>query len=165
MPTSSGDPICRAIWTSGDGSAMTSGYLLDTNVVSELRKGEHADAGVQAWFEDHVADELWLSALVVGELRRGVELLRRRDHESGERLADWLDTVTRDFGDRILPVTTEVCERWALLNVPDPLPIIDGLLAATALERDLALVTRAVADVERTGVAVVNPFVAPTVTD
>ena len=70
-----------------------------------------------------------------------------------------------DDGDRIIPITTEVCERWATLNVPDPVPVIDGLLAATALERDLVLVTRNTADVERTGVAVVNPFTGPDTAD
>ena len=137
---------------------MSAGFLLDTNVVSELRKGERADAGVRAWFDEHTSDQLWLSVLVVGELRRGVELLRRRDKRAGKRLGDWLATITSEYGDRIIPITTEVCERWAMLNVPDPLPVIDGLLAATALERDLVLVTRNTADVERTGVALVNPF-------
>jgi predicted nucleic acid-binding protein len=140
---------------------MTGGYLLDTNVVSELRKGGRADPHVRAWFEEHLAEQLWLSVLVVGELRRGVELLRRRDAQAGEVLSDWLQMVTTDFGDRILPVTIEVSERWAMLNVPDPLPVIDGLLAATALERDLVLVTRNTGDVVRTGVAVFNPFTRP----
>jgi predicted nucleic acid-binding protein len=137
---------------------MTAGFLLDTNVVSELRRGERADAGVRAWFAQHSTDQLWLSVLVVGELRRGVELLRRRDKRAGTRLGDWLATITSGYGDRIIPITTEVCERWALLNVPDPVPVIDGLLAATALERDLTLVTRNTVDVERTGVALVDPF-------
>lgn len=75
-------------------------------------------------------------------------------------MSDWLVGVTSEYGDRIIPITTEVCERWALLNVPDPLPVIDGLLAATALERDLVFVTRNTVDVERTGVALVNPFEA-----
>lgn len=136
------------------------GFLIDTNVVSELRKGDRADAGVCAWFDGHSSESLWLSALVIGELRRGVELLRRRDTKAGRSLDRWLQTITADFGDRILPVTTEVCERWALLNVPDPLPVIDGLLAATALVHNLVLVTRNTADVERTGVALVNPFAA-----
>jgi predicted nucleic acid-binding protein len=137
---------------------MSAGFLLDTNVVSELRKGARADAGVRAWFDEHTTDQLWLSVLVVGELRRGVELLRRRDKRAGKRLSDWLATITTEYGDRIIPITTAVCERWALLNVPDPVPVIDGLLAATALERDLVLVTRNTVDVERTGVALVNPF-------
>ena len=115
---------------------MSGGFLIDTNVVSELRKGARADAGVRAWFDDHKADQLWLSVLVVGELRRGVELLRRRDEHAGARLSDWLDSVTHDFDDRIIPITIEVAERWAVLNVPDPAPVVDGLLAATALERD-----------------------------
>jgi predicted nucleic acid-binding protein len=137
---------------------MSGGFLIDTNVVSELRKGKRADAGVRAWFDEHKADQLWLSVLVVGELRRGVELLRRRDERAGTRLSDWLDTVTHDFDDRIIPITIEVAERWATLNVPDPVPVVDGLLAATALERDLVLVTRNTADIERTGVAAVSPF-------
>ena len=137
---------------------MTDDYLLDTNVVSELRKGDRADAGVQRWFIEHATDQLWLSVLVVGELRRGVELRRRRDPQAGDSLSDWLQTVTGQFDDRILPITTEVCERWARLSVPDPLPVIDGLLAATALEHNLVLVTRNTSDVERTGVALENPF-------
>ena len=144
---------------------MTGGYLLDTNVVSELRKGTRADPHVRAWFEEHVAEQLWLSVVVVGELRRGVELLRRRDAQAGAVLSDWLHTVTTGFGDRILPVTIEVSERWSMLNVPDPLPVIDGLLVATAIESDLVLVTRNTADVARTGVAVVNPFARPDTTD
>jgi toxin FitB len=143
---------------------MSAGFLLDTNVVSELRKGNRADARVRAWFEAHTTDELWLSVLVVGELRRGAELLRRRDKKAGERLSDWLDTTTTDVDDRIIPITAAVCKRWAMLNVPDPVPVIDGLLAATALERNLVLVTRNTADVERTGVALVNPFAGPDAT-
>lgn len=138
---------------------MSSGYLIDTNVLSELRKGSRADAGVLAWFDEHEADQLWLSVLVIGELRRGVELVRRRDKRAAKRLSEWLDTITADFDDRIIPITTDVCERWAVLNVPDPIPVIDGLLAATAIERNLVLVTRNTADVERTGVTAVNPFV------
>ena len=136
------------------------GYLLDTNVVSELRKGERTDPGVRRWFEEHEGDQLWLSVLVVGELRRGVELLRRRDPDAGDVLGAWLDEVTSDFGDRLLPITPAICDRWGRLNVPDPLPVIDGLLAATALEHDLVFVTRNTADVDRTGVRCENPFSA-----
>jgi predicted nucleic acid-binding protein len=101
---------------------MSAGFLLDTNVVSELRKGARADARVRAWFDEHATDQLWLSVLVIGELRRGVELLRRRDKRAGKRLSDWLATITTEYGDCIIPITTEVYERWALLNVPDPSP-------------------------------------------
>jgi len=133
-------------------------FLLDTNVVSELRKGERAHPGVQAWFDTHAAHELWLSVLVVGELWRGVELVQRRDSASAKVLSAWLEGLTRDYRDRILPITTGVAKRWAELTVPDAVPVIDGLLAATAIEHDLVLVTRNVADVERTGVAWQNPF-------
>jgi toxin FitB len=136
------------------------GFLLDTNVISELRKGVRADVGVQRWFVDHAAAELWLSVLVVGELRRGVELVQRRDEASGEVLSFWLDSVIADYGDRIIPVTIAVAERWATLSVPNPVAVIDGLLAATAMEFGLTLVTRNTSDVERTGVALVNPFAA-----
>jgi toxin FitB len=134
------------------------GYLLDTNVVSELRKRERADQHVRRWFAEHEGDEFWLSVLVVGELRRGVELVRRRDAPGARRLARWLDQTTSDFGDRILPITFEISQRWALISVPDPIPVIDGLLAATALEHDLTLVTRNVTDVVRSGANIVNPF-------
>lgn len=137
---------------------MPAGYLLDTNVVLELRKGEQTDPGVRGWFDQHADDALWLSVLVVGELQRGCELLRRRDQRAGDALLAWLETITIDFADRILPVTTGVAKRWTELNVPDPMPLVDGLLAATAIEHDLTLVTRNTPDVERTGVPVENPF-------
>ena len=136
------------------------GFLLDTNVVSELRKRERADANVLRWLDEHAESELWLSVLVVGELRRGVELIARRDKKTASKLRDWLDATVKDYADRILPIDVEICERWALLSVPDPVPVVDGLLAATAIEHDLTLVTRNIADVARTGVPVVNPFVA-----
>jgi toxin FitB len=100
----------------------------------------------------------WLSALVVGELRRGVELIARRDAEAASLLRTWLDTTVKDYVDRILPVTVAISERWALLSVPNRVPVVDGLLAATALEHDLALATRNVADIRPTGARVVNPF-------
>lgn len=134
------------------------GYLLDTNVISELRKRGRADAGVRRWFDDHDGDELWLSVLVIGELRRGVELVHRRDERAGAALRGWLYNTVEDFGDRILPITTAIAQRWALLSVPDPVPVIDGLLAATAIEHRLTLVTRNLSDVETSGVDVVDPF-------
>lgn len=134
------------------------GFLLDTNVVSALRKRDPANKAVVDWFAGHRDDEFWLSALVVGELRRGVELVARRDVDASRVLREWLASVVDDFDDRILPVTTAIAQRWAVLSTPDPLPVIDGLLAATALEHGLTLVTRNVADVARTGVPWVNPF-------
>lgn len=133
-------------------------YLIDTNVISELRKRDRADAQVRTWFDEHRDDEFWLSVLVVAELRRGLELIRRRDEAAASKLMAWLETTVSDYEDRILPVTLAIGQRWALLSVPDPVPVIDGLLAATALEHDLTLVTRNVDDVKRTGALVVNPF-------
>ena len=135
-----------------------SGFLLDTNVVSELRKAKRADAGVRRWMDANVTAELWLSVLVIGELRRGVELIRRRDIAAATSLDTWLDGLLDQYADRVLPVTTRVAERWARITVPDAVSIIDGLLAATAIEHGLILVTRNVGDVASTGVASLNPF-------
>ena len=135
-----------------------SGFLLDTNVVSEMRKGTRADLYLRRWFSDHTDAELWLSVLVVGELRRGIELIRRRDESAATALQAWLESMLRDFSDRVLPVTIAISQRWALISVPDPVPVVDGLLAATAIEHGLALVTRNTGDVMRTGVEHVNPF-------
>lgn len=133
-------------------------YLLDTNVISELRKGRRANRGVQAWFAVCVDNELCTSVLVLGELRRGIENLRLRDPSGAAALEQWLARVHESFADRVLDVDAAVADRWGALNVPDPAPVVDGLLAATALEHGLVLVTRNVRDVWRTGVEVLNPF-------
>ena len=132
--------------------------LLDTNVVSELRKGDRADTNVRAWLSSTDSEALFLSVLVVGELRRGIELVRRRDSASATALDRWLTTVVRDYDDRILEVTADVAEAWAHMNVPDPLPVIDSLLAATAHVHGLTVATRNTKDIARTGVPVINPF-------
>lgn len=134
------------------------GYLIDTNILSEVQKGERADPDVHAWYDRVEALELYLSVLVIGEVRQGIERLRRRDPAQAERLTQRLASIKTDFGDRILPISTAVAERWAHNNVPDALPVIDGLLAATAQVHGLTLVTRNVKDVERSGVSVLNPF-------
>lgn len=146
--------------SSSDGAPVP-GFLLDTNVVSELRKGGRADSNVRSWFSQHVADELWVSALVVGELRRGVELIRRRDESAADNLDRWLTSVVDDFGDRVLPITAAIADRWGRLNASNTLPAIDGFLAATALEHDLTLVTRNTGDVATTGCRLVDPFAPP----
>ena len=135
-------------------------WLVDTNIISELRKGERAPAGVRAWFDGAAEDELFTSVLVLGELRRGLESIRRLDLPSALALEQWLLRLTDTFGDRILPVDTAIADRWGRLNVPDPIPTVDGLLAATALVHDLTLVTRNTRDVERTGVRLLDPTVA-----
>ena len=135
------------------------GYLIDTNVWSELQKRERIHPGVQRWYAGIAKEELYLSVLVVGEVRRGIERLRRRDAPQAERLEQRLEQLKAAMRGHILPVSLSIAERWGRINVPDPLPVIDGLLAATVLEHDLILVTRNVADVERSGVSLLNPFV------
>jgi toxin FitB len=134
------------------------GYLLDTNVISELRKSAPAGRTVRSWLNSHRDTNMWLSVLVVGELRRGVALRNRRDPGAGAAIGRWLDDVMADFGGRILPITTEVAEAWAELSTPDPLPVVDGLIAATAIVHDLTVATRNVSDFARTRVRLVNPF-------
>ena len=132
-------------------------FLLDTNVVSELRKRERADPGARRWFATVDDLDLYVSVLVVGEVRRGIELLRRRV-VSAKALDRWLSGLERRYEDRILPVTVEICRVWGGLSLDRPLAPIDGLMAATAIHHGLTLVTRNVGDVERSGVDVLNPF-------
>ncbi len=133
-------------------------YLLDTNVISELRKGRRCDPGVAAWFAGIAADEIYLSALTIGEIRKGIESIRLRDSRSAAALETWLEELVTDQEDRILAIDRTVAEEWGRLAVPDPLPVVDGLLAATARVHRLTLATRNVKDVERTGVTCLNPF-------
>lgn len=133
-------------------------WLLDTNVLSELRKGARANAGVRSWFAQATDDEVFTSVMVLGEIRRGIESVRRRDSIAALALEQWLLRLTETFADRVLTVDADVADRWGALNVPDPVPTVDGLLAATALVHDLTLVTRNVRDVERTGVRAFDPF-------
>jgi predicted nucleic acid-binding protein len=132
-------------------------FLLDTNVVSEARRPA-ADPNVRAWLASVPDADLYVSALVIGEVRQGIERLRRRDPARVEVFEAWLSVLLHDYGDRIVPVTAEVAEEWGRLNVPDPLPVIDGLMAATAKVRGWTLVTRNVAGLARTGVRLLNPF-------
>ena len=132
-------------------------FLLDTNVVSEIRR-KTADPGVTAWFASVPADQLFLSVLVVGEIRQGIERLARRDPAQAEIFERWLSRLVSVYHDRIVPVTADVAEAWGRLNVPDPVPVVDGLMAATALVHGWTLVTRNVGDVASTGVRLLDPF-------
>lgn len=134
-------------------------WLVDTNILSELRKGERTAPGIRAWFDAADGDELYTSVLVVGELRRGIESIRRRDEPAALALETWLERLTEAFADRVLAVDAAVADQWGRLNVPDPVPTVDGLLAATALVHDLTLVTRNTRDVARTGVRLLDPSV------
>jgi predicted nucleic acid-binding protein len=116
---------------------------------------------VANWFDTIEDHEVYLSVLVVGEIRKGIELVRRNDHLTAARLERWLQQIVNQYDDRILPVDQSVAEEWGRLNVPNPLPTIDALLAATAKVYHLVLATRNVNDVRRTGVSYINPFGAP----
>jgi len=132
-------------------------YLLDTNVVSELRK-RAPDQGVVTWYDSVPSAELFLSVLTIGEIQLGIERLRRKDGAQADLLDRWLHGLRSGYLDRIVGVDVSVAEEWARLSVPDPLPVIDGLIAASAKVRGWTLVTRNTADLARTGVAVLSPF-------
>lgn len=133
-------------------------YLVDTNVISELRKGDRASGAVRSWFASVDDEDIFLSVLTIGEIRQGVERIRRRDAAAATALDSWLARVVESHRDRLVPVDRVVAEEWGRLNVPDPLPVIDGLMAATAKVTGLTLATRNVSDVERTGVDLLDPF-------
>jgi toxin FitB len=135
-------------------------FLLDTNVVSEARK-QSPDSKVRVWLASVPEPELYLSVLVVGEIRQGIERLRRRDPVRAAPYETWLSALLHGFSDRLVPVTAEICEEWGRLNVPDPLPVVDGLMAATAKVMDWTFVTRDAGHLAGTGVRLLNPFGAP----
>jgi toxin FitB len=135
-------------------------FLIDTNIISEVRKGDRCDPAVAAWWAGVAEDDLWLSALVLGEIRKGVELARRRDPRKADALEAWLGDVIAGFGDRVLPIDATVAEEWGRMNAIRPVPVIDALLGATAKANGLTLVTRNGADVAGLGVDVLNPFEA-----
>jgi toxin FitB len=133
-------------------------YLIDTNVISEVRKGRRCDPNVSAWYRATPDGELFLSVLVVGEIRQGIERLRPRNARQAATLEKWLDELVGSFGERVLPISERVAQIWGRLNSRAVLPVVDSLLAATALAHGLTLVTRNVKDIERSGVRCLNPF-------
>jgi predicted nucleic acid-binding protein len=137
-------------------------FLLDTNLISELRKGQKCATSVWRWRQSVALEEIYISVLVLGELRRGVENIRRRDAFTAQVLEKWLREVETVYDKRILPVTAGICDLWGRLSIRAPLPPVDGLLAATALVHDLTLVTRNTVDVKRSGARCLDPFVTRT---
>lgn len=134
-------------------------FLLDTNVVSELRRPERADAVVRAWASSTPAELYAISVVTVLEIERGTLLLERRDTAQGAILRRWLEhEILTPFVDRILPINTTIARRCANLHIPDPRPERDALIAATALVYGLTVVTRNVSDFEPMGVSVLNPW-------
>lgn len=136
-------------------------YLIDTNVISELRKNSKANPGVLKFFQQALeqATPLYLSVITIGELRRGVELIRHRgDQPQADLLEAWLQTVLEDYTDHILEFTTLDAQVWGKLCVPHPQNPLDKQIAAIALTCGLTLVTRNVSDFAETGVPLLNPF-------
>jgi toxin FitB len=133
-------------------------FLLDTNILSELRRGRLANPSVQAWYSKVDNSDLFISVLVIGEIRRGIELKRPANPAFAVKLERWLKWIQEDFQNNILPVTQEIAEVWGTLSPTRPLAEPDGLIAATALHHNLILVTRNVRDVRRSGVTILNPW-------
>jgi toxin FitB len=136
------------------------GYLLDTNVLSELRKGNRADRQVLSWFQTVDDNELFVSVLVLGEIRTGIERIRPSDPAQAQALERWLEGLAIKYLDRVLPITASVADKWGRLSASNRPPVVDCLMAATAMENDLTLVTRNLQDVARTGVRTIDPFQA-----
>jgi predicted nucleic acid-binding protein len=137
-------------------------YLLDTNVISELRK-RSPDPQVLAWYSPVSSAEIFISALSIGDIRQGIERLRRKDPEQADLLEQWLRGLQLTYRDHIVDVDAGTAEEWGRMNVPDPLPVVDGLLAATARTHGWILVTRNTADLARSGIALLDPFGPPAV--
>ena len=136
-------------------------YLIDTNVISESRKRSKADRGVRAFFKQVAKDDarVFISVVTVGELRRGVELIRHRgDRRQATQLEKWLDQLLQVYEDRVLDITTDIAQLWGRLRVPHPENALDKQIAATALIYDLTVVTRNHKDFSKTGVRLLNPF-------
>lgn len=135
------------------------GYLLDTNIISETRK-KRPFGGVVDFLAAAVDEELFLSVLTMGELRKGVQAKRRTDPVIADELEAWVDGIEQVFTDRVLPVDVAAARLWGELSAARSLPVVDTLVAATALTRDLMLVTRNLRDVQITGIITLDPWQA-----
>lgn len=134
-------------------------FLLDTNVISELRRPDKADGNVVAWANAIPATKFFISAISILEIELGARLIERKDAKQGAVLRTWIDHhILARFEDRILPIDTAVAQRCAQLHVPNPRAERDALIAATALVHGLTIATRNVGDFEPTGVSLLNPW-------
>ena len=133
-------------------------YLLDTNIISEIRKGPRCHPNVAAWYSNLEEESLYLSVLVLGEIRKGIEGLRDRDAGKANELDLWLEQLQTSFQSQILPVDTTISQEWGRLSSLHTVPVIDGLLAATATAHRLVLVTRNTRDFADLGIQLLNPF-------
>ncbi len=133
-------------------------YLIDTNVISEVRKGACCDARVSTWYASIIDEDIYLSSLVLGEIRKGVELARPRDPQKALILERWLQDVKAAFAGRVLGIDDAVADCWGRMSGVRPVAVIDGLLAATAMTQGLTLSTRNDRDLAGLGATVLNPF-------
>jgi len=133
-------------------------YLIDTNIISEVRKGAKCDPNVATWYERIDDAEIYLSVLVLGEIRKGVERARVTDAAQARALENWLTSITGSFSERILPIDQAVADEWGRMSAARPVPTIDALMAATAKVHRMVLVTRNVSDMADLGADFVNPF-------
>ena len=133
-------------------------YLLDTNVVSELRRRDRCDENVASWYDSISDDELFLSVLTLGEIRKGIALVQDRDPLQAEALDQWLTHVKQSYEGRILSVNMDISEVWGQMHYIRNAPVVDGLLAATAMVHNLTLVTRNIQHVQGLGASLLNPF-------
>jgi predicted nucleic acid-binding protein len=133
-------------------------YLIDTNVISELRKGGRCDPNVAAWYAPLGDGDLYLSVLTLGEIRKGIDRAQPRDPARARALEKWLGDIATAFADRVLAVNRDVADIWGQMSAQRTIPVIDGLLAATAKVHSLTLATRNVDDVSGLGAKLLNPF-------
>lgn len=136
---------------------MAGGYLLDTNVISETRR-TRPNSGVVAFLDASGSAGLFLSVLTLGELRKGVNIRRKTDRDSADLLGEWVDTIEMQFSDRLLGVDGATARLWGELSAVRSLPVIDTLIAATAIRHGMTLVTRNTSDFKSTGTELVNPW-------
>jgi len=133
-------------------------YLVDTNIISEVRKGARCDRYVAAWFESIADADIYLSVLVIGEIRKGIERARPNNPVQATALEQWLTAVVRSFAERIMPIDQAEADEWGRMSAKRSLSTIDALLAATAKANGMTLATRNISDVVNLGVRVLDPF-------
>jgi predicted nucleic acid-binding protein len=134
------------------------GYLLDTNILSELRKGERADKNVLVWAEQIHRDRQVISVLSFGEIEKGIRIIKRRDVDQAIVLTHWKNQLQQIFANETVPVCSRIAQKWGEISAQRSLPVIDGLLAATALVHHLTLATRNIRDFSGLDLKIVNPF-------
>ena len=133
-------------------------FLFDTNLISELRKGRRCDPALLWWFKTISEDSCFLSVVTIGEIRFGIEHLRKRDARNSLNIELWLEETSGAYGERILPISAAIAEKWGKLRILCDGPVADGLIAATASHHNLTVATRNEKDFENFGIKVFNPF-------